>query len=91
MLTAHGQLSQRIGPLLPTVDGVNPKCVQAYFCGSDNATKWRMIHGVKNNASRKEKKSYETLFKVLDDMLKMKLSISILNHSMVLKSMLRKS
>ena len=26
--TAHGQLSQRIGPLLPTVDGVNPKCVQ---------------------------------------------------------------
>ena len=44
MLTAHGQLSQRIGPLLPTVDGVNPKCVQAYFCGGDDTTKWRMTH-----------------------------------------------
>ena len=70
MLTAHGQLSRRIGPLLPTVDGVNPKCVQAYFCGGDDATKWRMTHGVKNYTSIKEKKSYETLFKLLHCMLK---------------------
>ena len=55
MLTAHGQLSRRIGPLLPTVDGVNPKCVQAYFCGGDNATKWIMTHGVKNYSSIKKK------------------------------------
>ena len=70
MLTAHGQLSRRIGPLLPTVDGINPKCVQVYFCGGDDATKWRMTHGVKNYTSIKKKKSYETLFKLLHYMLK---------------------
>ena len=70
MLTAQGQLMRRIGPLLPTVDGVNPKCVQAYFCGGDNATKWRMRNGVKNNFSKKEKPTYETLFKLLDNTLR---------------------
>jgi hypothetical protein len=70
MLTAQGQLMRRIGPLLPTVDGVNPKCVQAYFYGGDDATKWRMTNGVKNNFSKKEKPTYETLFKLLDNTLK---------------------
>ena len=38
MLTAQGQLLQRIGPRLPT-DGKPLKCVQAYFVGDETATK----------------------------------------------------
>ena len=91
MLTAQGQLMQRVGPLLPIVDEVNLKCVQAYFCGGDDATKRRMTNGVKNNFSTKEKPTNETLFKLLDNTLKMMLKIIIWNCSMVSKSMLRKN
>ena len=61
---------RRTGPLLPTVDGLNPKCMQAYFCGGDDATKWRMKNGVKNNFSKKERPTYEKLFKLLDNTLR---------------------
>ena len=57
MLTAQGQLLQRIGPMLPTDDGKPLKCVQAYFVGDETATKWRMHHGVKKTSQTQKKKS----------------------------------
>ena len=65
MLTAQGQLLRRIGPLLPPVNGTNPKCIQAYFFGGENATKWRIKNGVKNNITEKERENFNILFPML--------------------------
>ena len=70
MLTAQGQLLQRIGPMLPTDDRKPLKCVQAYFVGDETATKWRMHHGVKNNISNAEKEKYKKVFNLLHETLK---------------------
>ena len=43
MLTAGGQLFRRMGSLLPE-HGKTPKCIQTYFYGGDEATKWRMLN-----------------------------------------------
>ena len=63
MLTANGQLFRRIGSLLPR-DGQQPKCVQTYFYGGEEATKWR-IKNAKLSVPKKEKQSYEAIFKEL--------------------------
>ena len=67
MLTAGGQLFRRVGALLPS-DGQSPKCVQTYFYGGDEATKWRMINSRKKFPPN-EKDSYKKLFGKLHDIL----------------------
>ena len=70
MLTAQGQLLRRVGPMLPTDDGKPLKCVQAYFVGEETATYWRMYHSVKNTISSKERNKFESVFKMLHNILK---------------------
>ena len=69
MLTSGGQLFRRIGSLLPTVNGKQPKCVQTYFYGGDEATKWRIKNTHKKIKNITEKKKYEQVFKMLHDIL----------------------
>ncbi|MGI9458930.1 MAG: hypothetical protein ACR2NF_02935 [Pirellulales bacterium] len=63
MLTSSGQL---LGPLIKE-DGTRPKCVQAYFYGPEEATYYRL----KNfpNIPKKERVTYETVFKQLHGIL----------------------
>ena len=68
MLTAGGQLFRRVGSMLPAVDGEHPKCVQTYFYGGDEATKWRILN-TKKKIPANEKNSYETVFNNLHDIL----------------------
>ena len=70
MLTAQGQLLRRVGPMLPTDDGKPLKCVQAYFVGEETATYWRMYHSVKNTISSEERNKFESVFKMLHNILK---------------------
>jgi hypothetical protein len=68
MLTANGQLFRRIGSLLPR-DGEQPKCVQTYFYGGDEATKWRIKNTRKKIPSLKERNTYTNVFKQLHTIL----------------------
>lgn len=67
MLTAGGQLLQRVGPLIAR-DGEQPKCVQTYFYGGDEATKWRMMN-TKKRISAADNKNYRTVFNTLHTVL----------------------
>ena len=67
MLTAGGQLLRRAGPLIPG-DGEQPKCVQTYFYGGDEATKWRMLN-TKKTIANSERNSYERVFSKLHNIL----------------------
>ena len=67
MLTASGQLLRRAGPLIPG-DGEQPKCVQTYFYGGDEVTKWRMMN-MKKKISAKDRNNYVTVFKKLHTVL----------------------
>ena len=67
MLTAGGQLFRRMGSLLPQ-HGQAPKCVQTYFYGGDEATKWRMLN-TKKNFSSAERGTYQRVFKSLHNIL----------------------
>ena len=67
MLTAGGQLFRRMGSLLPQ-HGQTPKCVQTYFYGGDEATKWHMLN-TKKNFSSGERGTYQRVFKNLHNIL----------------------
>ena len=67
MLTSGGQLFRRVGSMLP-VQGEQPKCVQTYFYGGDEATKWRILN-TRRNMNRSEKRQYTTVFNKLNDIL----------------------
>ena len=67
MLTAGGQLLQRAGPWILD-DCEQPKCVQTYFYGGDEAAKWRMMN-MKKNISAKDRNNYITVFKKLHTVL----------------------
>ena len=70
MLTAGGQLFRRVGSMLPTgVDGEQPKCVQTYFYGGDEATQYRIQNTRKNISNATERNKYETVFKNLHEIL----------------------
>ena len=60
MLTSQGQLLRRIGPLIPK-NGEPPKCIQTYFYGGTDATKWR-LQNVKKAMRESEKKMYTRIF-----------------------------
>ena len=68
MLTSGGQLFRRVGSMLP-VQGEQPKCVQTYFYGGDEATKWRILNTKRNISSRSEKRTYTKVFNKLNDIL----------------------
>ena len=59
MLTAGGQLLRRAGPLI-AANGERPKCVQTYFYGGDEATKWRLIN-TRKTMTGEEKATYATV------------------------------
>lgn len=61
MLTAQGKLFQRVGSLIPH-NKETPKCIQTYFYGGDEATKYWM-----QNMKIKVKydDTYEKFFKLL--------------------------
>ena len=67
MLTSGGQLFRRIGSLHP-VEGERPKCVQTYFYGGAEATKWRM-QNIRKNVTSDKKSGYEIVFEQLHDIL----------------------
>ena len=67
MLTSGGQLFRRIGSILP-VDGERPKCVQTYFYGGEEATKWRMLN-IRKSLKSDKKSKYEIIFEQLHDIL----------------------
>ena len=67
ILTAGGQLLQRAGPLIQG-DGEQPKCVQTYFYGGDEATKWQMMN-MKKEISANDRNNYITVFKKLHTVL----------------------
>ncbi|KAL7507177.1 hypothetical protein ACHAXN_004405 [Cyclotella atomus] len=68
MLTSGGPLFQRIGSLHP-VDGERPKsCIQTYFYGDAEATKWRMLN-IRKNLKSDKKSGYEIVCEQLHDIL----------------------
>ena len=68
MLTSGGQLFRRVGSMLPNENGKQPKCVQTYFYGGDDATKYRILN-TRKNISAIERIKYETVFKMLHEIL----------------------
>ena len=54
--------------MLP-VEGEQPKCVQTYFYGGDEATKWRIQNTKRNITSRTERRTYTKVFNKLDEIL----------------------
>ena len=69
MLTSGGQLFRRVGSMLPNENGKQPKCVQTYFYGGDDATKYRILNTRKNIGNATERNKYETVFKMLHEIL----------------------
>ena len=63
MLTAGGQLLRRAGPLI-TGDGEQPKCVQIYFYGGNEATKWWMLN-TRKNVPNSQRANYGRVFSKL--------------------------
>ena len=63
MLTAGGQLLRRAGPLI-TGDVEQPKCVQTYFYGGNEATKWRMFN-TRKRVPNSQRANYERVFSKL--------------------------
>jgi hypothetical protein len=63
MLTCGGQLFRRVGSLLPA-DGERPKCVQTYFYGGEEATKWRMMN-IQKSVPNSQRNNYEIVFNKL--------------------------
>ena len=72
MLTAGGQLLRRVGSLC-AADGETPKCVQTYFFGGEEATKWRM-KGIKRSIPNREQATYKSVFEKLHKILTEKAS-----------------
>ena len=69
MLTAGGQLFRRLGSLMPQEGGQpQPKCVQTYFYGGVEATKWRMLN-IRKTIRARDKSFYEAVFKKLHGIL----------------------
>ena len=67
MLTAGGQLFRRMGSLVP-IDGERPKCIQTYFYGGEDATKWRMLN-TKQKMPAKERATYKDVFGKLNNIM----------------------
>ena len=67
MLTAGGQLLRRARPLIAGYRE-QPKCVQTYFYGGNEATKWRMMN-TKKKIANNEQESYERVFSMLHTIL----------------------
>ena len=59
MLTAGGQLIRKIGPVLP-LDEQQPKCLQIYFYGADEAAQFQMINA-KLRFSFEESSTFELI------------------------------
>ena len=67
MLTSGGQLIRKIGPLLP-LDQQQPKCLQIYFCGAQEAVQFRMKNA-KKRFPPKQNSMFELILKKLHDIL----------------------
>ena len=67
MLTSGGQLIRKIGPLLP-LDQQQPKCLQIYFYGAQEAVQFRMKNA-KKRFPPKQSSMFELILKKLHDIL----------------------
>ena len=65
--TACGQLIRRIGPVQPK-DGQNPKCVQCFFYGTEDAAKHRLSNSFMGQ-EQKTLKQVERIFSKLHGIL----------------------
>ena len=67
MQTSGGQLIGKMGPLLP-LNQQQPKCLQVYFYGAQEAAQFQMIN-VKRRFSPQESSMFELILKNLHDIL----------------------
>ena len=67
MLTSGGQLIRKMGPLLP-LNQQQPKCLQVYFYGAQEAAQFQMIN-TKRRFSPQEGSMFELILKNLYDIL----------------------
>ena len=67
MLSSGGQLIRKVGPLLP-LNQQQPKCLQVYFYGAQEAAQFQMINA-KRRFSPQESSMFELILKTLHDIL----------------------